>query len=276
MARELEVDGEDRDATPSASVLVVRDGDAGVEVLMLERHLDSDFVGGALVFPGGKVDPADAALPAHLGQDVDDVDADVAALGVDDAAQARAFRAAAVRETFEEAGILLAHHRDGRPVTADDLADEAARAARAGLVDRGPVDAFHAWLDAAGLVLDLGALAPWSWWVTPVGVHRRFDTRFFVATVPPEQRDGAAIDAVEVTSARWTTPRDAVAAHHAGAATVIFPTRCNLDDLAVHGRADDAVAAARRRPLTRILPTVTVEDGRPLVHHPDGRAPEAP
>lgn len=243
---------------------------------MLERHLDSDFVGGALVFPGGKVDAGDGQLPEDHLVRPDDPQADARALGVDDVATATALRAAAVRETFEEAGILLARHRDGRPVSADDLTAPAARAARAALIDRGPVADWHAWLVEADLVLDLASLVPWSWWVTPEGVRRRFDTRFFAVEVPPGQREVLAHDEVEVTSSRWTTPAAALAAHAAGEAVVIFPTRCNLQDLAVHEDVAAARAAAAASQLTCILPTVsTDEQGRVLVHHPDGRAPEA-
>lgn len=244
---------------------------------MLERHLDSDFVGGALVFPGGKVDPLDGQLPAEHVAGPPDPQADARTLGVEDVATATALRAAAVRETFEEAGILLAHHRDGRPVTGEDLATPAARAARAALVDRGPVADWHAWLVESDLVLDLASLVPWSWWVTPEGVHRRFDTRFFAVEVPAAQRDVLAHDEVEVTSSRWTTPAAAVAAHEAGDAVVIFPTRCNLEDLAAHADVAAACAAAGASPLERILPTVTRdEQGQVLVQHPDGRDPEVP
>lgn len=271
----IRMGGQGSPPTASASVLLCRDGASGVEVLLLERHLDSDFVGGALVFPGGKVDPADGQLPAaHRAGPDPQRDADQ--LGVVTADEAVALRVAAVRETFEEAGVLLAHDRDGRPVDAARLAADDAVAARQALVDRGPVADWHAWLVDAGLVLDLQALAPWSWWVTPEGVHRRFDTKFFVAQLPAAQAEVAAHDAVEVTSSRWWSPPAAVAAHHAGDAVVIFPTRCNLEDLARHRSSRTAVAASRDRTLTRIMPTAMEVDGEVLVQHPDGRPPERP
>lgn len=276
MAEQLKVDGQERPPTPSASVLVLREGADGPEVLMLERHLDSDFVGGALVFPGGKVDAADGDLdPRHLHLP-DDAAAEAARMDVD-LPGATALWVAAIRETFEEAGVLLAHHRDGRPVTAEDLAAPAARAARASLIDRGPVADWHAWLVEADLVLDLAALAPWSWWVTPQGVHRRFDTRFFAVALPEVQADVAAHDTVEVTSSRWTSPAAALAAHRDGEAVVIFPTRCNLEDLAGFTTAAAAVADGHARTPPRIEPTVGKDaEGHVVVHHPDGRLPERP
>lgn len=281
--------------TPAATVLLLRDapvpdgtddgsdaragsgGPAGtrLEVLLLERSLNSDFVGGALVFPGGKVDPLDGTLDPARWQGPDPA-TELASLGVADGTQALGLRVAAVRETFEEAGVLLARHEDGAPVTAAELATVDAVEARAALIDRGPVADWFAWLERRQLVLDLDALALWSWWVTPEGIHRRFDTRFFVAALPAEQADVAAHDEVEITDVLWSTPAAALAAHAAGEAMVIFPTRCNLTDLDAHPSAAAAVAAARdgRCDTSRILPRTLRIDGVMVVQHPDGRPPE--
>lgn len=262
--------------TPSATVLLVRDGDpGGLEVLLLERVLRSDFAGGALVFPGGKVDVADADLPADRWRGPDP-EFDAEDLGLDDPATALATRCAAVRETFEEAGVLLAVHADGTPLRAKELRSPSFVAARQALNDHGPVEAFHTWLDDEDLVLDLGALGFWSWWVTPEGQHRRYDTRFFVAEVPPAQRDLAAHDAVETSSTRWLTPDAALRAAEAGEATIIFPTRWNLRDLSAHPTAAAAVDAALTgaADTERTLPTVVVEAGVPKVQHPRRGTPE--
>jgi 8-oxo-dGTP pyrophosphatase MutT (NUDIX family) len=261
--------------TPSASVLLLRDDADRLEVLLLERTLRSDFAGGAHVFPGGKVDPRDGQLAPDRWRGPD-LAADAGELGLDDPAAALAHRVAAVRETFEEAGVLLAHRADGSPVTTADLAAPGFVAAGAALVDRGPVTDWYAWLDAEDLVLDLDALAFWSWWVTPQGSHRRYDTRFFVALVPDAQRDAAAHDTVEVTATRWLTPDAALAAAAAGEVTIIFPTRCNLADQAVHPRAGEAFAAsaAGRCDRRRIEPRLVQVDGQWRVQHPDGGDPQ--
>ena len=245
-------------------MLLVRDGSDGVEVFMLERHLRSDFAGGALVFPGGKVDPADRSLPAPQWAGIDPVA--VAERMQTDPGRALALHVAAVRETFEEAGFLFAR-RGGDAVTARDLEVVAADRARqaAGRADA----AWAQFLAEHGLVLDLGALAWWSWWVTPVGLHRRYDTRFFVAAVPATQE--GAHDDVETTSSRWTTPAAALEDAREGRAMVIYPTRKNLEALAAFASADEAVAAARAGEVDvrRVEPeAVTLADGSIGVRHP--------
>lgn len=262
--------------TPSATVMLLRDGAEGdLEVLLLERVLRSDFAGGAFVFPGGKVDVQDAQLPRARWRGPDPV-VDAEALGLDEPGDAVGYRAAAVRETFEEAGVLLASRAGGSPLTAEDLGSPSFVAARSALIDHGPVEAFHDWLAAEDLVLELGALGFWSWWVTPEGQHRRYDTRFFVATVPTLQREVAVHDTVETASTRWMTPTAALTAAASDEVTIIFPTRWNLRQLEAHGSAEDAVAAALGGQVdtARTLPTVEVVDGVPLVQHPRGGDPE--
>jgi hypothetical protein len=124
------------------------------------------------------------------------------------------------------------------------------------------------------LVLDLDALAMWSWWVTPAGQHKRFDTRFLIARVPGDQ--AAAHDAVEMTSLRWVSPADALAAQARGEIVMIYPTRRNLRDLAAYEDAASLwdAASAGRVDQRRIQPTVVRVDGRSMVQHPDGDPPE--
>ncbi len=266
-------------AVDSSTILLVRDrpassgGQGDVEVLLLERHLDSDFAGGALVFPGGKVADADRALPANRwrGQPLARWREP---LGVADDADALGLLVAAVRETFEEVGILLAEREDGTSVTARDLASSSFRGARELLASRGGEDDWLPWLEREALVLDLDVLALWSWWVTPVGQHKRFDTRFFIAAAPVGQI--AEQDAVEATGVTWSRPDEALAAQERGEVTIIFPTRHNLRALAGHATAADAIAAARAGQVDqrRILPRVVRVDGRPMVQHPFEDEPE--
>lgn len=269
-------DGED--AVDAATVVLVRDveataADDRLEVLLLERHLDSDFAGGALVFPGGKVDAADRELAPDRWHG-----RDLAAwrhrLGTGSEADALGLLVAAVRETFEEAGVLLARREDGTVPTADDLAGPRMVEARRRLASRSERWDWRPWLADERLVLDLDALAMWSWWVTPIGQHRRFDTRFLIARVPSDQI--AAHDRVEMTSLRWIRPSDALAAQQHDEVTIIFPTRCNLRDLARFGSADAAfeAAAAGAVDQRRIQPEVVRVGGRPMVQHPFGGDPE--
>lgn len=257
----------------AATVLLLRDGADGLEVAMLERHLRSDFAGGAWVFPGGRVDAVDGDLPGDRWSGADLAAA--AAMGARDERHALAFLVATVRETFEEAGVLLAHRADGAPVRPEDLRTEAFRGARDRLNDRADAFDWHAWLTEHDLVLDLGALALWSWWVTPDGLHKRFDTRFFVARAPAEQV--VAHDRLEVTDSVWTTPARALAAEERGEVTIIYPTRKTLQQLAAYVTAEDAwqAAATGRTDARRLLPRIVEgPDGEPMISHPDGGPPE--
>lgn len=269
--------GDTVDAVDAATIVLVRDAvdgvPGGIEVLLLERHLDSDFAGGALVFPGGKVDAADRELDPGRWSGADPRQWSER-LGVATTSDALGLLVAGVRETFEEAGILLAHREDGSAVLAADLATPGFLEARRRLASRDERYDWRPWLERQRLVLDLGALTMWSWWVTPVGMHKRFDTRFLLARLPGDQ--AAAHDRVEMTSLRWVKPSDALAAQARGEIVMIYPTRRNLRDLADYGDADALLGAAHadRVDRRRIMPSVVSVDGAPMVQHPDGDPPE--
>jgi 8-oxo-dGTP pyrophosphatase MutT (NUDIX family) len=261
-------------AVDATTIVLVRDAPTGdIEVLLLERHLDSDFAGGALVFPGGKVDAGDRELAPERWSGAD-LTRWRELLGADTHSDALGLLVAGVRETFEEAGVLFAHREDGSSVGATDLISPGFVEARRRLASRGERFDWRPWLVEERLVLDLGALAMWSWWVTPVGMHRRFDTRFLIARVPGDQ--AAAHDQVEMTSLRWLTPTDALAAQARGEIVMIYPTRRNLRDLVAFDDTASLWDAARgdRVDRRRIMPTVVTVDGEPMVQHPDGDPPE--
>ncbi len=220
---------------------------------MLERHLDSDFVGGAYVFPGGKVDNTDCHLPPDLWFGIDP-EVEAPRFGVDPSV-ALGLYVAAARETLEEAGVLLG-------TTATMPADRP-----------GHDDSLEAWLRDHHVKLDLGKLAPWSWWVTPEGVHRRFDTKFFAAVAPPEQ--DARHDGAETTASMWITPSDAISRARAGEVVIILPTRRNLLD--IHGDSAEAiVGSSRERFPERIQPEVRPDpvSGEMRIFHPSFEGPE--
>jgi len=184
---------------PAASVMLLRDSDRGPEVFMLRRHGNSDVLGGAYVFPGGKVDADDhdEALLARLDTGVDALHRSLA----DDAIEphrAAGFFVAACRETFEECGVLLAQGIDGQ------LAERVGREAREGF-------SFLELLESFNLQLEISQLIPWSRWITPrmaTLMNKRFDTRFFVAMSPATQV--ARHDQRETTEGIWQRPRDAL------------------------------------------------------------------
>ena len=217
------------------------DGGSALEVLMVRRNLRSDFVGGAYVFPGGAVDPLDGGADAEAlcaGR----TDAEASAL-LGQSEGGLAYWVAVVRETFEEAGLLLAERSGGPPLLAGDP-DEEARlaAARAGLNDGS-----RRFLDLCrdeGLRLAVGGVHYFAHWITPRGAPRRYDTRFFVAAAPPGQI--AAHSAGETIAEVWITPEDALARHRAGEIEIIFPTIRNLQVISRFSSGGELLAAAAR------------------------------
>lgn len=246
--------GIDVDPTDAASVLLVRDGRASVEVPMMERHAQTDFAGGACVFPGGRVTDADRAFPRRLFlPDLAEYAATVGTTG----GKTIGLLVAAVRETFEEAGVLLARHvGHGAWVEPEVLDRPETQGLRRALAQRGSDTDWVSWIEAEGFTLDLRCLTPWAWWVIPKGQHRRYDTRFFVATMPPVQR--ATADRVEAVDVRWSTPADFLHRQASGELKIIFPTRPNLMGLIGFAGSDAVVRAAssglinRRRTEPRI------------------------
>lgn len=228
---------------------------------MLERHIDSDFVGGAYVFPGGKTDSSDL-LDSSLWSGID-LEVESGRMGVTPETALRLY-VAAVRETFEEGGLLFAS-RAGEPIDGALVTGPSFVEARRKSNERGSRWDWSEWLVDEGLVLDLGAVTWWSWWVTPKGVHRRFDTRFFIARAPHGQE--AAHDQIETVHSVWTTPAGALAAAAEGRATVIFPTRKTLEMVGEFGTAEEAIAWAGRQTPPRIEPAIVKEGGRIVVHH---------
>jgi 8-oxo-dGTP pyrophosphatase MutT (NUDIX family) len=231
---------------PAATILLLRD-QPGFEVLMVERHHQIDFAAGALVFPGGKT---------HAG-DHDPAWADHAT-GWDSVGEDGApLRIAAIREAYEEAGVLLACDAAGRI-----YADEAAIDVRAAVAD----DRL-AFLDVVrdlGLKLDLAALTIFARWITPPLTAKRFDTWFYVAHAPLAQL--AVCDGHEAVDAEWIAPREALDLAASGLLKVFFPTRMNLQLLAESADAAAAIETARGRPLVTVEPWV---DGPSLRIQPD-------
>ncbi len=265
----MRVDESKQTPVDAATVMLIRDH-SSVEVFLLERHLDSDFVGGAWVFPGGKIDAIDGAVP-HERLAGQPPGALVDAVGHH---LALTLTIAAIRETFEESGVLLGQTATG-PVTGNHLRTPSFVKARRLLATRGSSWDWSEWLSDERISLDLSLLEWWSWWVTPLGVHRRFDTKFFVATLPNDQVPEH--DDIETTNSRWATPQQALGAAAAGTASVILPTRKNLEQLSGYKTASAAVAAARTsgfdRP--RIEPAVQIgENGQISIVHSSFDAPE--
>lgn len=246
----------------AATVMLLRDGSDGPEVCLMQRNLNSDFVGGAYVFPGGAVDPADADVAvAQRCPDLDDVEAS-RRLGL--AVGGLAFWVAAIRESFEEAGVLLARHADGRRL---DLSGPGTAERFAG--HRDDVDNERRTIAEIAvqedLHLDVGQLHYFSRWITPLGAHRRYDTRFFVCAAPEGQE--VVEDSRELIGTQWLTPAEALRRHDAGDITMIFPTVRTLVALSRFERADAVLDHARAQSRVEgILPTISDgDDGMRIV-----------
>ncbi|HVE94834.1 MAG TPA: NUDIX hydrolase [Acidimicrobiales bacterium] len=223
----------------AATVMLVRNAAQGFEVCMLRRNLNSDFVGGAYVFPGGAVDPGDRldAL-AEICTGRSDQDASQQ-LGVE--AGGLAFWVAAVRECFEEAGVLLAIDETGTVVSFADADTEARFVVHRRAVDGGELDLVDL-CRTERLLLDVRRIHYFSHWITPVGPSRRYDTRFFVAAAPPEQVP--LHDDRETIATIWVSPSDALDRHQRGELELIFPTIRNLEAIARFDTAEELLAAA--------------------------------
>lgn len=237
-------------ALPAATVMLVRETPR-FEVLMVRRHHQIDFASGALVFPGGKVDPGDRD-PAWTDR-VQGLDG----LGEEE----RALRICAAREAFEESGILLVRDESG---TLPALGDRAAPAREAVATGKLP---FLAFLTELGLDLDLSAMTRFAHWITPTRLPKRFDTHFYLMIAPPDQV--AACDGHETVDAEWIAPMEALRLGEAGERTIIFPTRLNLQLLAQSTSTADALLSAASRRVHTVLPEVVTIDGERRVVIPD-------
>jgi len=223
--------------SPAATILLVRD-DPSFEVLMVKRHHLIDFASGALVFPGGKAEAEDSD-PAWEGW--------VTGWRADGGVE-QALKISAIREAFEESGVLLARTPDGAPWCSEPRAAQAREAVAKG--ER----SFLALVRELELRLDLDALSVYARWITPPITPKRFDTWFFIAIAPKDQL--AVCDGWETVDAEWIAPSEALRLAQLGARKIIFPTRMNLKLLAESGTAEEAIAASRARPLVVVEPKV--------------------
>jgi 8-oxo-dGTP pyrophosphatase MutT (NUDIX family) len=232
---------------PAATVIILRDGAAGIELFMVERRREIEFASGALVFPGGKVDAEDA----------DPAWEELAAATLP--APERAFFVAAGRETFEEAGLMLARRQESEEMVDAATTDRLVETHRTRLLN-GEVT-FADILRGEELVLAADLLVPFAHWITPERVPKRFDTHFFLVAAPVTQL--GVHDGAESAEGFWIAPQQALAEAQAGRRTLVFATRMNLTRLAGYGTVADAVAATRLQPVVTVVPKVK--------HTPEGR-----
>jgi 8-oxo-dGTP pyrophosphatase MutT (NUDIX family) len=239
------------EAVSAATLLLLRDGADGLEVLMIRRAEASSFAAGALVFPGGAVQEEDeaAALGARCRG--------LAALGPSLAASA----VAAIRESFEESGILLAR-RAGAAAPIGGAEHRALVERYQAAVAAQPA-AWLAMILAEDLTIDCDLLVPYAHWITPAERPKRFDTRFFVAPAPAAQV--AAHDRREAVDAIWLRPAEAVEGADDGRYRIVFATRMNLLKLANSATVVEALAAARIAPIVAVSPRFEMRADGPVL-----------
>jgi len=229
---------------PAATVIIFRNASDGgpPELLMVQRAKEMRFAGGAAVFPGGRIDPEDRALAAQLDPGEDP--------------EVSASRVAGIRETLEETGLMIATHRQ---VSGAEAAE-----ARAFLLEQGalaPVLERHGW------TVDFSRLTLFAHWCPPV--DKAFDTRFFVTDLGTGAVD-IQVDATENTRLFWASARRVQQFADEGEVTVIFPTRRNIDRLALFSNFGEALAQIAQFPVQRIHASIEKRDGVDWLAIPDG------
>ena len=245
----------------AATVVLLRDGAGGPEAYLLRRVRGMAFAAGMTVFPGGAVDPRDADTAVGW---VGPPPAEWTGPFDADEPLARALVCAAVRETFEESGVLLAGPSAAEVCGTDGPDWERDRVA----VERRDLSLAEL-LARRGLVLRADLLRPWAHWITPPGegTRRRYDTRFFVAALPPGQ--GTRDVTSEADVVEWVRPADALAEFRGGERPMMPPTIVTLEEITAYGSVAEVLAAGRS--VSRVLPVLSEVAGRPTVSLPDCR-----
>ena len=237
----------DSPGIPAATLVLIRDRDDGPpDLLMVERHAKMAFAGGAMVFPGGRIDAGDHALAAN----------EALTIGAPDDLLEAAGRVCAIRETLEETGIAVAFVPPPDRVGAAQI--------REGLHEEGD---FGAMLAAAGHRLDLSLLTPWARWKPNFKQERTFDTWFFVAEAP--HRAVAEADGGESVSSRWASALRVIDDAEAGRCSIIFPTHRNLERLATCASFAEARTHAESHAVRLITPWVEEREGEKYLCIPD-------
>ena len=249
----------------AATVLVLRDSGDALEVFMVKRDSGLAFLGGAYVFPGGAVDEADYDERFEHYLPSFDAGAMARSLDIEDRGRVRAYIVAAVRELFEEAGILLSR-ADGQWVALDGDDDRAGRIAaerpRVAAGQRSFIDLVM----REELLLAADCLQHFAHWITPEGAPRRFDTHFFVAPMP--ERQDARHDTVESTDGMWISPGAALASYAKKEIELVPPTIVTLDRLSLHSDTGEVLEAAANLDVIPVWPKISVDDDDVTILYP--------
>jgi 8-oxo-dGTP pyrophosphatase MutT (NUDIX family) len=248
---------------PAATVMLVRDGTgpSPLEVLMVRRSLELDFVSGAYVFPGGALDQSDGSgAEAFCTGRRDEAVSELLDVGEG----GLAYWVAALRESFEEVGLLLAYRADGSLLSFADPEEEARFAEHRRALNAGELSLFEL-CERESLTLACDRVFYFAHWITPLGAPRRYDTRFFVAPAPPAQH--SQHDAAETIASMWVRPAEALARFEANEIEMVLPTLRNLRAIGQFPTSAALLDAAAREPaVTTVAPRyVNDEHGTRIV-----------
>ncbi len=248
---------EEAKAVPAATILLVRDGlgaAPSLEVFMVVRHHQIDFASGALVFPGGKTSKRDYEGDIrHLSDGAESLSDEE--LGI---------RICAIREAFEETGVLLAREGEsGRMVTAERVSNLDDYRPK---LDRDEIS-FAEFLETNDLRAGVDLLCPFAHWITPKMMPKRFDTYFYLAKAPSDH--AASHDGGETVDSIWRNPGDLLQEADEGKWTIIFPTKMNLEKLSRSANVSEALGAAQSDSVVTVEPQLGELDGRPILRIPE-------
>ncbi len=230
---------------PAATISMLRDGDRGLETFMVVRHHQIDFAAGALVFPGGRIDAQDGEV-RDCCEGVDEADD-----------TALAFRVGAIREAFEESGVLLARPKGQTELVGGERLAELDEYRDP--LNRGELG-LREFLENEQLILACDLLQHFAHWTTPEMMPKRFDTHFYLAAAPSDHL--AVHDGRESVDSVWICPQDALEGAESGKYTVVFPTRLNIELLGRSSSVAEAMRMAQDRTIVRVMPwTEKRQDG---------------
>jgi len=240
---------------PSATVVIGRNTPDDYEIFMIVRHQKSAFAGGALVFPGGKVNESDYYQGIEERCD-----------GVEDLSQEEiSVRVAAIRETYEESGILIARPKGGDEMISSDQLSSFESYRRKLTKDEMTIKQF---LETEDLVLTLDQLTLFAHWITPETSPKRYDTLFFLTKAPPEH--SGQHDGMESVDSVWLTPEKVLEEHYAEKRTVMFPTRMNVEKLGRYKSIEETIEKTKAARVVTVRPWVeNRDDGQFLCIQPE-------
>ena len=226
---------------PASTVLIIRDGVSGLEIFMVVRHHQIDFAAGALVFPGGKVDKSDydKKLNQHLCEEETSDRENIP------------FKIAAIRECFEEANVLFAKNKNKKEII-NSVELFKLKKWRDKLTDKST--SMYEFARSENMFFSIDALVPFSHWVTPEKMPKRFDTRFYIAAAP-EGHEGQH-DGSESVDSVWINPQQALDDCFSEKRTIIFPTRLNLEKLNQSKTVAEAINNAKNSNIVTVTPTI--------------------